>query len=292
MNQKDLEYISRLFQKISSKPIELYVLTRLWHQLDDFEIQMIPQQYVDLPEKGYAMSDIYFPQVNIFVEINEPAHYETEWSMELDRQRNENISRQTGTEVRVIDCRPSLQEIHQQIDQVVEAIKLKAAVSRQSGIFKRWRPNEARDPLYWKSQKIIRVEDDVILNNVEAICQLFNADFNKTKRGFLRRGAIAHPSISDYLIWWPSAFFRNDWKNDCLESGEVITELHKALDKNSSHYHNTIKWPHKRILFYHKRDVLGIKGYYFMGIYEIDFNLSNECEGLFWRRISKEIALQ
>lgn len=291
MQHADLHYLSRLFQKISSKPTELYVLTRLWHQLDDLEVQMIPQQYVGLPENRYAMTDIFFPQANIFVEINEPAHYDSEWRIELDRRRNENIVNRTGIKEMVIDCRKPLQEIHQQIDQVVEAIKTQIAASRQSGTFKRWRPNEARDPLFWKSQKIIRVEDDVILNNIEAICKLFDANFNQTKRGFLRKGAIHHPSITGYIIWWPSKFSRSGWKNDCLEDGILITESHSDTEKNRSHYHGTIQHPHKRIIFYHDKDVLGFVGYYFKGVYEIDFNLSNERDGLFWRRVSKEIVL-
>ena len=85
MEHADLHYLSRLFQKNSSKPTELYVLTRLWHQLDDIEVQMIPQQYVGLPEARYAMTDVFFPQANIFVEINEPAHYDSEWRIELDQ---------------------------------------------------------------------------------------------------------------------------------------------------------------------------------------------------------------
>lgn len=60
--QQDLLFLSRLFQKAASKPTELYVLTRLWHQLNDAEIQIVPQQYVGLPENRYAMSDVFFPE--------------------------------------------------------------------------------------------------------------------------------------------------------------------------------------------------------------------------------------
>jgi len=291
MQHADIQYLSRLFKKVSSKPTELYVLTRLWHQLNDAEIQMVPQQYVGLPENRYAMSDIYFPQANVFVEINEPPHYESDWRIELDRQRNEHILVRTGTEVKVVDCRESLANIHIQIDEIVSLIRERISIAREQGTFKHWRPNEARNPKYWKGRKIIRLEDDVIMNNIEAVCELFGADFRKTKLGFLRRGAIPHPTISDNTIWWPSAFARRGWRNNYLEDGELITESHDIAEKNQSHYHRTIKWPHQRIVFYFNRDVLGFEGYYFLGVYQIDFSLSNENDGLIWRRIQKEVSL-
>ncbi len=291
MQHADIQYLSRLFQKVSSKPTELYVLTRLWHQLNDAEIQMVPQQYVGLPENRYAMSDIYFPQANVFVEINEPAHYESDWRVELDRQRNEHIIVRTGTEVKVVDCRESLGNIHIQIDEIVSLIRERVSVAREKGTFKQWRPNEARNPKYWKERKTIRLEDDVIMNNVEAICELFGADFNKTKRGYYRKGGIVHPLVSECVIWWPSAISRSGWQNQSEEGGELITESHADPEKNKSHYHSTVKWPHKRIVFYFNRDVLGFIGYYFSGVYEIDFSLSNENDGLVWRRIQKEVSL-
>lgn len=291
MQHANLQYLSRLFQKISSKPTELYVVSRIWHQLNDLEIQMIPQQYVNLPEDKYALSDIFFPQVNVFVEINEPQHYHSDSRIELDRQRNEKIKAKTGTDVEVIDCREPLEKIHQQIDDIVKRIKGKVEASRMADSFKQWRPDISRDPAYWKTKGVLRVEDDVIMNNIEAICSIFDADFKQTKRGFLRKGAIVHPNLPGCVIWWPSAASRSKWRNHALDGGILITESNNFAEKNQSHYHGTIKSPHKRIVFYHTKDALGFEGYYFMGIYEIDFDLSNEKDGLFWRRVGTEIQL-
>lgn len=69
-----LDYITRLFQKTSKKAIEHYVLTRLWHLLNDYEIEMLPQQYVNRHADKYALTDVYFPQVKLHVEVNERAH--------------------------------------------------------------------------------------------------------------------------------------------------------------------------------------------------------------------------
>lgn len=64
-----LEFLSKLFQKTSKKALENYVLTRLWHKLDDFDVKIIPQQYVNRHEDKFALTDVYFPQVG-------PKHHE------------------------------------------------------------------------------------------------------------------------------------------------------------------------------------------------------------------------
>lgn len=86
-------------------------------------------------------------------------------------------------------------------------------------------------------------------------------------------------------------FSRSGWSNISQDGGRFITESHQNPERNQAHYHKTLKWPHKRIVFYFQRDVLGFLGYYFMGIYEIDNSLSNEKEGLVWRRVRKEIEI-
>jgi hypothetical protein len=73
MNAK-VEYISKLFQKTSFKALENYCLTRLWHKLDNDEIKFVPQQYVNRHTNKYALTDVYLPQFQIHIEVNEPAN--------------------------------------------------------------------------------------------------------------------------------------------------------------------------------------------------------------------------
>ncbi len=89
-----LDYITRVFQRTSPKRYENYVITRLWHQLNDNEIKLVPQQFVSRNQEHYALTDVYFPQIGLHVEINEPAHYESEERIAYDNiRRNEIISK-------------------------------------------------------------------------------------------------------------------------------------------------------------------------------------------------------
>jgi hypothetical protein len=288
----ELEYMSRFFQKMSGKPKETYVISRLWHRLNRTDIQMLPQQYVKgIEEKNYAMADVFFPQIKLFVEINEPAHYFSPQKIEIDNVRNEIIKEKTNCNVRIIDCRKSLEDLHKDIEELIIFILDEVEMLKKNNQFKPWRPNEARDPLFWKSNNLIKRSDDIILPRIEDICTLFDADFNKTKRGFLRKGAVAHPQKTDVLIWWPSRYSRSGWENQLLENEEYVTESHVNPEKTSSHYYNTTQYPHKRIIFYFDVDVLGFIGYYFLGIYEIDFHRSNTTNGIYWKRIATEFSL-
>jgi len=283
-----LDYISRFFQKASSKPIENYVLTRIWHKLESEDIQMIPQQQVIRREGNYAMTDAFFPQIGLHIEVNEPAHYDSPDRIEADKIRLQEIEKNTGHKLEVIDCRPNLEIIHARIDEIVRNIHSEIKTRREQGTLKPWRPNESRNPMFWVDKPILRESDDIIMRNIEDICTLFGADFRKTKNGYYRKGAVAHPSQPNTTIWWPSGIPRPDWQNLSLDNGEIITESHSNPDTIKGHYHRTVGNPEKRVVFYLQKDILGFSGYYFFGLYEIDFERSNERDGIFWRRISKE----
>ena len=86
-----LDYISRLLQRTSSKRIEHYVISRIWHLLDNYEVKMTPQQYVTREVSQYALTDVYFPQIGLHVEANEPAHYESVDKINRDLKRQQEI---------------------------------------------------------------------------------------------------------------------------------------------------------------------------------------------------------
>lgn len=142
-----LEYMERLFAKIGKKKTESYVISRIWHQLDDDRVKFVVQQYIRRTQDKYALADLYLPQLNIFIEINEPFHKN---NVEVDKIRNEEIVNKTHSELCIIDCgfitrgnngkdeihwKP-LDEIHRQVSDVVKLIKQR--ISELGGKFKPW----------------------------------------------------------------------------------------------------------------------------------------------------------
>ena len=286
-----LDYISRLLQRTSSKRIEHYVISRIWHLLDNYEVKMTPQQYVTREVSQYALTDVYFPQIGLHVEVNEPAHYESVDKINRDLKRQQEIEINTGHQVSVIDCRQDILGIHSQIDELVKKINSEVKEQILKGIFKPWKPENEHNPNYWKQKGSISILDEVSFFTIEDICLLFDADYQKTKRGFLRKGAIANPRNASQIIWWPSQRPRSGWLNNFDEIGGTITETHSDPKKKSDHYYFHSQGEHIRVCFFHYTDILGLTNYKYVGVFTNDKEKSNPEIGTVWKRIGDKMNL-
>ena len=253
-----IDYRTRLFQRTNSKRIEHYVLTRIWHLLDNYDLKMIPQQYVSRDQNQYALTDVYFPQVEFHIEVNEPAHYDNEEKIKQDLTRKNEVENNTGHKVITIDCREDIMGIHNQIDKLITAIN--KAVNQQISLdtFNPWKPENEHNPNFWKTRGKIDLTDEVSLHTIENICHLFSANSSKTKRGFSRKGGIQHPINPKMFIWWPSERPRSGWLNTFDEINGMITATHTDNQKRIDHYNDQSKDSHTRIVFYHFKDILGL----------------------------------
>ena len=110
-----------MLAKLAHKPTESYVISRIWHRLDDIRVRLVLQQYVKR-EKGYALADLYLPQLNMIVEVNEEYH-ETDEQKLRDAIRNKEVRDATKADVFVIKASGNLDEIHQQVDEIVAEIR-------------------------------------------------------------------------------------------------------------------------------------------------------------------------
>jgi len=291
MNYK-AEYITRLFKRTKLKAYENYVISRIWHRLDNDQVYIKIQQYIKKDSNNYVLTDLFFPQFNIIIEVNEQAHYLSDKNVLRDELRKSFIENKTRYLFRVIDCRKSLSEIHKDIDNIIKEIKIEIKKQKQNKKFKPWDPEKERNPIYWKKKNIITSEDEVMFNNIEDICKLFDADFSKTKRGFLRQGGINHPELNNVLIWWPSENIRQGWVNKLNFDKNKITEGHIDNDKSRKHYESTYNSDQIRYVFFKYKDDLGFSGYKFIGIFNYDIENRNLEKKTIWKKIGDKIILK
>ena len=219
-----LEYMERLFAKISKKKTESYVISRIWHQLNDDRVKFVVQQYIRRTQDKYALADLYLPQLNIFIEINEPYHKDENGVLrEIDRIRNEEIRNVTHSEPIVIDCDCDIREIHRQVTEKVSIIKQR--ISELGENFKPWDDANTLSVEYHRSKGYLKVEDNECLRTTEDVAAVFGT---KAKhRGFLRAsGAGIGENI---IVWWPNTEHRL-WHNELSEDGMFIYEYPKAED--------------------------------------------------------------
>ena len=283
-----LEYMERLFAKISKKKTESYVISRIWHQLDDDRVKFVIQQYIRRTQDKYALADLYLPQLNIFIEINEPYHKDKNGVLrEIDKIRNEEILNVTHSKPIVIDCDCDIMEIHRQVTDVVNLIRQR--ISELGDNFKPWDEANTLTVEYHRNKGYLKVEDNECLRTTEDVAAVFGT--KPKHRGFLRASGAAVPNRKNEIVWWPNTEHRL-WCNQLSENGMCIYEYPKAEDKRAEHLAHWLSAPQEtRITFLRYKDDLGFCFYRFVGVFRLDKEKSLKENKCVWKRISDTYQL-
>ena len=300
-----LNYMATMFRKISHKRFETYVIQRIWHRLNDNEIQFVTQQYVDRPKDDeYALADLYLPQVKMVVEINEPYHYD-EYQSQRDAIRNADISRVASSEIHVVDCRGSIEEVNNQIETIVERIRAKKL--EMGSKFLPWLGISDKPREYYASKGYFDINENEYIETIDDICDIFHT---KAKhRGYLRAGSVELYGNTE--LWFPNAD-NEKWYNELTDDGQYIIEYPyrevKPNVKDPAKKHNvitaemlekrhdwmlenTVRKCRRMITFFRQKDDLGFKYYKFVGVFEIDKPRSTATVMCYWKRVTDKVDL-
>ena len=152
MNQ--LEFICRQLSKATPKVFEHYVVTRIWHLLNDLELKFVTQQHITRAN-GRALTDMYFPQLKIHLEVDEGHHANQVIS---DKIREADIINATSHTILRIDVTQDLESVNARIDEIVAEIK---KAKEDADNFKAWDFDAEQNPETYILQGYIDVEDGV-----------------------------------------------------------------------------------------------------------------------------------
>lgn len=289
-----LEYMERLFAKISKKKTESYVISRIWHQLNDDRVKFVVQQYIRRTHDKYALADLYLPQLNILIEINEPFHKN---NVEVDKIRNEEIINTTHAQLLVVDCGykdkdnkihwNSLDEIHRQISIIIWAIKL--TIQQLGEKFQAWDDVSTLSVEYHRNKGYLKIEDNECLRTTEDVAAIFGTVAKH--RGFLRASGAAIPNKKNEIAWWPNTE-HHLWHNELSEDGMFIYEYPKVNEKREAHLNRWLSAPEEtRITFLRYKDDLGFCFYRFVGVFKLNKEKSIKENKCAWERISNTYQL-
>lgn len=278
--------ITNMLAKIANKPHELYVIQRIWHRLDDIRVRFVLQQYVKRKE-GYALADLFLPQLRMIIEVNEGYHEEPT-QKQKDAIRNQEVADATNADVFVIKASGSLQEIHEQVDKIVAEIR-----KRIEDLGDRFLPCDysitRSTPEYYKSRGFFSVNSEDWLTNVDDIAAVFGT--KPKHRGFLRTSGVDVPGHSDETVWWPQPNHRV-WYNELSKDGKFIYEYNKRSEKErADHIARWINSDKKRITFMKEMAYGILPSYNFVGVFKINPELTKEKNMCVWERISDTYQL-
>lgn len=278
-----LEYMTRLFAKISKKKTETYVISRIWHLLNDDRVKFVVQQYIRRTQDKYALADLYLPQLGIFIEINEPYHKDENGVLrEIDKIRNEEISQVTHSEPIVIDCDNSIENIHFKISEVVQEIK--QAIIEKGDKFIPWDGGSSLSVEYHRKKGYLKVDESEYVRTIDEAFAIFEA---KAKhRGFLRIAGASIPDKPNEIVWCPNSVHRI-WCNELSVDGLEIQEYNKKDEQaRREHVKRHISNNQRRVTFFREEDELGFRFYRFVGVFELNKEKSEKENKCVWERIS------
>ena len=285
------EYIVRQLARTKHKKYEQYVVTRIISLLNDLDIKFITQQYVSRPE-GRALTDLFFPQLSIHVEVDEPHHKSY---VDADSIREADIVNATNHEIKRIDVDKSIQEINSDIDTLIQVIKDKVDRLKEAGDFFEWDIDTEFKSETYIEKGYLDIADDVKFRQIKDACNCFGYSY----KGF-QKGWVIHPNEKNTAIWFPrlnpiaeKAPKDGEWDNRISQDEEIITTSHLTDYAKNEKILNDIK-NHtgdspKRVIFVKVKGNLGMVLYRFRGLYEMSFDESLSRGVETWVRIANRV---
>src|SRR5690606_4183860 len=278
MNKRD--YLVKTFSRTKRKDYENYILTAIWHKLDNMELKPVSQQYVKRNDGKHALMDLYFPQLHIGIEVDEAYHQAV---VEADKLRMDEIISAVSEEaiedfeILRIDASKSIEEINNRINEVVEIIKQKASITTL-----KWMTYKEELQMM-KKQDYLSIYDDISFKDIKDIA---NTVFGKNAK---RYQLSCFRIIDNTWLWCPKLSITIDgdtksaaagWLNNLAEDWSYIDESHQdadILENRKKTLMEEINQDRKRAVFAKYKDNLGFNRYRFVGVFKC-IGLSSEDE--------------
>lgn len=259
-----LEHLAKTLSRTKRKDYENYVINRLYNLLNDFDIKPVSQQYVKRENGKYALIDLYFPQLNIGIEVDEIHHLSQE---DEDRLRYDEIinSIRSYQEIRIpiysSDMRKmlNLEEIEANISNAVDIIKTKRATINN------FIPWDDKDDIERALEKgVIFVNDNYIFTQ-EQVRNFFG------KKGTVRQSY--YTIKPNHKIWCPGLAIKNGEKyipyNKNLKFINILSEDGKIVYEYLPNPNGHEKDKFNRVIFLKmKHTILNKQVYKFIGVFK------------------------
>ena len=266
-------YIVKSLSKIKYKSWELYVVSRLIHTLDDLDIEFVCLQLVIKRDGGHYLVDIYFPQFDMYLEVDEGHHLQIN-AMKQDKLRQQEILEVSNLEEFRIsifnenNTLKALEDINNDIRVIVEKIRLQKSEKIRENTFKPWKFEGRYDPAQYIKKGVLEVGSNVILRKQVDVINLFGKQYKGWMKGWWEMKG------TNYAIWFPRLYRSREWTNSLSNTGDRIEERKSdgSLIEHKEDPHRKVQ----RIVFGHYKNVLGQTVYKFVGIFEYSKQFSTD----------------
>lgn len=294
------EYIVNQLKRTFNKKYENYCITRIYHLLNRNDIQIITQQMFKRKEDDkIALADLYFPQINLSIEIDESHHFSRK---EADKARTREVLERKKLideklialgevvyyeleELRIdVSKSKNIEDINLQIDKIITLINER--ISELGDKFKPWDCCDKSPEDYIKLGKI-ECKDNVSLRTILEVSKLFNKGYKGMQRCWFKTNR------DEERVWCPKLkledtdFKGNRYQNEISLDGKYIYETEKDNDE----FYTYDRKNEVRLVFPKYKDETGSRRYKFKGVYKFNRELSDKTKKAVWEKIKEEIDL-
>jgi len=276
-----LEFITRQLAKAQTKRYEHYVVHRIHTLINDLRIKFVTQQFVSRPE-GRAVTDMFFPQLGIHVEVDEGFHKK---HIDADKLREADIINATGHQILRVDVTKDFEDMNTDIDGIVSKIRYKVDLTAN---FEPWEMEAEMNPQTYIDKGYIDVIENVAFRTIADGASCFGKDYSAG----MQKAWFPHPVEPYKFLWFLKLYENEKWDNQLSADEETITELSKDPNTFREHIDRNVRETeriHSRIVFARVKGPLGDLMYRFRGEYKMDLEATNYEVGCIYRRIATRV---
>jgi len=276
---KKLDYLCKIFANTKGKTFENYIINQIWAKVEGLGLYPVTQQYVKRPN-GYALIDLYFPQIQFAIEVDELPYHDN--NIEADKMRMEDIF-SSIPEINIERIREEdYESVKKQIENTVNKIEHKV---KELGSFtweENWKEKEYKDKLSLIKQRgKLLVSDYISFKRIQVMNDIFNKEYTE---GYLQFGKSYFKLSDNERIWFPHLTPHKDFENTVSDDWTIIKEkFYKKEMKKTKEEDKVFRYTFGRY-----RDSLGETSYRFIGVFKKK-GYSNDIRIL--KRVATEIDL-
>jgi len=295
-----LDYIAYMFNvRTRRKAYENFIVNSIYARVGNPGLIPVTQQYVKSknPERPYYLLDLYFPQLNYGIEVDE-RHHNNPTNQEADIVRAEDIKAAIQCDEEHIylyskdDRKRSIEEIESDIERIVATIKQKI--------------EEKKDGVQWVTNKQKREEvirrgyfedtDDVDYKGITDIYNICGGRRSGSDGGdAIALGTCYITLNSNYKLWVPKLAIKENGVLKNTSNGYVnfLSDDHKTITEYSEKQW-TLEEKEKekkfsRVVFMQMRDRFGRRCVRFLGVYR---QKEVTCDYAIYERVKTKVYIK
>lgn len=285
--------------RTAGKKYENFIVNAIYTKVGNPELMPVTQQYVRNPNdpRKYYLLDLYFPQLNYGIEVDE-GHHLTEEQQTRDEVRAQDIQSAIECEedrIPIFDHngnKRSYGEICADIDSIV--LKIRDKIKHKGGV--KWESNEDRKLAVIARGKF-HIADDVFYDSITEIYNICGGRRTGPDKGskvkMLQR---CYYKLNDrYVLWVPILAIEDAGgivSNGKMGFENTLSEDHTVLREQSDHVIDPL-WQieYKRVLFMRMRDAFGQPCIKFIGVFELSGETDESSQLRLYKRVSEEVRI-